>query len=118
MSSLDAYKDRSMQELFHMEAQAQTEVLTAGLLALEREPSDPAALEACMRAAHSLKGAARIVGLDAAVQLAHHMEDLLVAAQEGRLPLRSEHIDALLRGSDMLLRLGGGEAADLSLIHI
>lgn len=112
MSSLDAYKDRSMQELFHMEAQAQTEVLTAGLLALEREPSDPAALEACMRAAHSLKGAARIVGLDAAVQLAHHMEDLLVAAQEGRLPLRSEHIDALLRGSDMLLRLGGGEAAD------
>ena len=37
-----------------------------------------------MRAAHSLKGAARIVGLDAAVRVAHAMEDCLVAAQKGR----------------------------------
>ena len=32
-----------------------------------------------MRAAHSLKGAARIVGLDAAVRVAHAMEDCFVA---------------------------------------
>jgi two-component system sensor histidine kinase and response regulator WspE len=41
-----------------------------------------------MRAAHSLKGAARIVGMDAGVSVAHVMEDCLVAAQEGRLLLR------------------------------
>lgn len=110
--SLEEYKDHSMLELFHMEAEAQTEVLNAGLMALEREPSDPASLEACMRAAHSLKGAARIVGLDAAVQLAHRMEDILVAAQQDDLRLNPERIDALLRGTDMLLRLSGGEAAD------
>ncbi|WP_298207877.1 hybrid sensor histidine kinase/response regulator [Acidovorax sp.] len=110
--SLEEYKDHSMLELFHMEAEAQTEVLNAGLMALEREPSDPASLEACMRAAHSLKGAARIVGLDAAVQLSHRMEDILVAAQQGDLHLNPERIDALLRGADMLLRLSGGEAAD------
>ena len=36
-----------------------------------------------MRAAHSLKGAARIVGLDAGVGVAHAMEDCFVAAQTG-----------------------------------
>ena len=32
-----------------------------------------------MRAAHSIKGAAAIVGLDVVVQLAHAMEDAFVA---------------------------------------
>jgi two-component system sensor histidine kinase and response regulator WspE len=50
-----------------------------------------------MRAAHSLKGAARIVGVDAGVSVAHVMEDCLVSAQEGRLLLRPEHIDAAAR---------------------
>ena len=36
-----------------------------------------------MRAAHSLKGAARIVGLDVGVRVAHAMEDCFVAAQRG-----------------------------------
>ena len=39
-------------------------MLTSGLLALERDHALADQLEACMRAAHSLKGAARIVGLD------------------------------------------------------
>ena len=49
-----------------------------------------------MRAAHSLKGAARIVGLDVGVRVAHAMEDCFVAAQEGRLTLRQAQIDLLL----------------------
>ena len=110
--SLDAYQDSSMLELFHQEAQAQTQVMDSGLLVLEREPTDPAQLEACMRAAHSLKGAARIVGLDTAVSLAHVMEDLLVAAQSGTVRLNSTHIDALLRGSDALRHLSEGANVD------
>ncbi|WP_206196940.1 Hpt domain-containing protein, partial [Pseudomonas viridiflava] len=62
-------------------------------------------LEACMRAAHSLKGAARIVGVDFGVSVAHVMEDCLVSAQEGRLLLQAEHIDALLAGTDLLIRI-------------
>ena len=86
-----------MLELFRVEAEAQTQVLSAGLLALERNPTLADQLEACMRAAHSLKGAARIVGVDAGVSVAHAMEDCLVSAQEGRLHLLPEHIDVLLR---------------------
>ena len=99
-------RDASLMELFALEAEAQTAVLSAGLLALERNPSDPTQLEACMRAAHSLKGAARIVGVETGVQVAHVMEDCLVAAQAGDLRLGPEHIDALLQGTDLLLRIG------------
>ncbi|MCR8976513.1 hybrid sensor histidine kinase/response regulator [Pseudomonas sp. S11P7] len=98
-------RDASLLELFSLEAEAQTQVLSAGLLALERNPTQADHLESCMRAAHSLKGAARIVGIDSGVSVAHVMEDCLVSAQEGRLLLRPEHIDALLQGTDLLMRI-------------
>ncbi|MGC6373766.1 hybrid sensor histidine kinase/response regulator [Pseudomonas sp. K2I15] len=101
----DQMRDASLLELFGLEADAQTQVLSAGLLALERNPTQADQLEACMRAAHSLKGAARIVGVDAGVSVAHVMEDCLVSAQESRLYLLPEHIDALLQGTDLLMRI-------------
>src|SRR5471032_1950934 len=101
----DQMRDASLFELFTLEAEAQTQVLSAGLLALERNPTQAEHLEACMRAAHSLKGAARIVGVDAGVSVSHVMEDCLVSAQEGRLYLQPEHIDALLLGTDLLMRI-------------
>lgn len=105
----DQMKDASMLELFRLEAEAQTQVLSQGLLELERNPTQADHLEACMRAAHSLKGAARIVGLDAGVQVAHVMEDCLVGAQEGRLLLTPGHIDALLAGTDILLHIADAQ---------
>ena len=57
----------SMLDLFRMEADSQAQALTSGLLALERDPKAADQLERCMRAAHSLKGAARIVGLSVGV---------------------------------------------------
>ena len=99
-------RDASMLELFALEADAQAEVLNSGLLALERDPTAASHLEACMRAAHSLKGAARIVGLDGGVRVAHVMEDCLVAAQGGGIVLAPSHIDGLLQGTDLLQRIG------------
>jgi len=108
----DQMRDASLFELFTLEAEAQTQVLSAGLLALERNPAQADQLEACMRAAHSLKGAARIVGVNAGVSVSHVMEDCLVEAQEGRLHLAPEHIDALLMGTDMLMRIASpGESS-------
>ena len=98
--------DQSLLELFREEAAVQTRVLSDGLLALEHRPADAAALEACMRAAHSLKGAARIIGLQDGVDIAHVMEECFVGAQRGELQLTPAHIDVLLRGVDMLLRVG------------
>ncbi|MFB9122241.1 hybrid sensor histidine kinase/response regulator [Paraburkholderia dipogonis] len=99
----------SLIDLFREEARTQARVLNDGLLTLDRAPGDAAALEACMRAAHSLKGAARIVGVQVGVELAHAMEDCFVAAQEGRALLDAAWIDELLRGVDIVARIGNDE---------
>ncbi len=96
----------SLMDLFRSEAETNGEILSTGLLAMEQGTSGTAAtIEPMMRAAHSLKGAARIVGLDAAVKIAHAMEDVFVAVQEGRRTLNAGHVDLLLRGVDMLGRI-------------
>ncbi|MGT2473962.1 hybrid sensor histidine kinase/response regulator [Paraburkholderia terrae] len=101
--------DQSLLDLFREEAAVQTRVLSDGLLALEHRPADAAALEACMRAAHSLKGAARIIGLQDGVDIAHVMEECFVGAQRGELQLTPAHIDVLLRGVDLLMRVGDAQ---------
>ena len=88
--------DAGMFDLFRDEVRSHTDALAAGLLELEADPTSPQRIEPLMRAAHSLKGAARIVGIDTAVRLAHAMEDALVAAQAGRVRLGAADIDALL----------------------
>ncbi len=104
MSSPDL-SQMSMLELFRQEAESQTHVLSIGLLELEQNPSSADQLEACMRAAHSLKGAARIIGLAAGVDVAHVMEDCFVLAQRGELLLHRKQIDVLLQGVDLLTRI-------------
>ncbi|MYM26213.1 response regulator [Duganella sp. FT135W] len=94
----------SMLDLFRMEADSQTQILTDGLLAMERLKDDASAVESMMRAAHSIKGAAAIVGLEVVVQLAHGMEDAFIAAQLGKLALTPNRVDVLLAGVDLILQ--------------
>ncbi len=103
--SADNFGDMSMRELFALEVDTQVQVLTDALLALEANPLAADQLDACMRAAHSLKGAARIVNLEVAVRVAHQMEDCFVSAQRGSLRLQHRQIDWLLRGVDLLKRI-------------
>ncbi|HSU53328.1 MAG TPA: chemotaxis protein CheA, partial [Candidatus Dormibacteraeota bacterium] len=105
----------SMLELFRAEAETQTGILNGGLLELERGTGSPQAFDVLMRAAHSLKGAARIVNLQAAVRVAHALEDCFVAAQRGRLILRQAHLDVLFQGVDLLSRLPKGSDASMLL---
>lgn len=96
----------SLLELFQAEVGMHATTLDEGLVELESDPTNAEGLEALMRAAHSIKGAARIVGIDPAVKLAHAMEDCFVAAQGGSLAMTSPVIDALLAGADMLRTIG------------
>ena len=90
-----------MLDLFRLEAESQVVTLTEGILALERA-SSPSLLESLMRAAHSLKGAARIVNLSAAVRISHVLEDVFVMAQKGKIVLGANTTDILLRNVDLL----------------
>jgi two-component system sensor histidine kinase and response regulator WspE len=101
----ETFSDSTMLEIFRAEVETHVESLTSGLLALERDPNDTKHLDEMMRGAHSIKGAARIVGIDPAVRVAHVMEDGFVAAKNGKLTLRPDHVDVLLRGVDLLNRI-------------
>lgn len=101
----------SMLELFRLEAESQTEVLSAGILAIETLASTPETIESLMRAAHSLKGAARIVNLDAAVQVAHALEDVFIAAGEGRVTVTANDTDLLLASVDFLSGIAAADDA-------
>ena len=111
MSGQD-YSGSSMLELFRMEVDTHGAVLNNGLVSVADGTAGAPVLEALMRAAHSIKGAARIVGLQQAVKVAHAMEDCLVSAQQGRLKLRPSHVDVLLKGTDFLIRSGGDKMPD------
>ena len=95
-------REMSLYDLFASEVQSHLQPLDAGLLRLERDPADTGVIEPMMRAAHSIKGAARIVDLDGLVELAHAMEDCLVAVQAGRRRLGPADIDQLFRCIDVL----------------
>ena len=112
MSGQQDFSNSSMLELFRMEVETHSAVLNDGLVAVAGGTAGPELLEALMRAAHSIKGAASIVGLQYAVTVAHAMEDCFVAAQQGKIVIPPEHAELLLQGADYLLRSSGDMGSD------
>ncbi len=111
MSDLGGF---SMHELFKAEAETHCAALNDGLLKLESSPGDVSVVTPLMRAAHSMKGAARIVGIDAAVTVAHAMEDVLVHVQKGQETITRGRIDQLLEATDLLTRLAAQPEAQIA----
>jgi two-component system, chemotaxis family, sensor histidine kinase and response regulator WspE len=103
----------SMLDLFRLEVAEKITLLTDGLIALE-DGADANDLEALMRAAHSVKGAARVVGFESIVQIAHVLEDCFVAAQANQISLdRPEQVDVLLGSVDQIAQMSQLDAAEL-----
>ena len=87
------------------EAKGHLERIASGLLALESAPDDSAAIDGIFREAHTMKGAAGMVGMMRVSRLAHRLEDLLVELREGKRRATPELTDAMLRVVDGLGRL-------------
>jgi len=98
--------DPEMFLLFCTELQNSIAVINDNLLKIESDNRQKGELlESMMRAAHSIKGAARMIGIDAAVKLAHAMEDVFVAAQNNAITLKKDSVDLLLECSDLLIEI-------------
>jgi two-component system, chemotaxis family, sensor histidine kinase and response regulator WspE len=95
-----------LSDLFREEVRTNCQILTEGLVASEQGGASPERLEAMMRAAHSIKGAARVVKVEQGVRVAHAMEDCFVRAQRSELQLTGDVIDSLLAGVDLLQAIG------------
>ena len=103
--------DNEFLEIFRDEANERLDSIVDVLLALESGRADPDAVDALFRDAHTIKGAAAMIGLDDVRTLAHTVEDVLDAVREaGTFP--PDLADPLLRAADALRRqvAGTGEA--------
>jgi two-component system chemotaxis sensor kinase CheA len=94
---------RQLIDSFKTEQVEHVQKINQGLLALEKDPSGEERqdlLNEIFREAHSLKGAARSVGMTVIESLGHSLEDLLLHAKEGRLDFSPELFDLLYQALD------------------
>ena len=114
--------DDELRELFQTECEEHLQMLDDGLLRLETNPLDKPVLEEVFRAAHSLKGTARMLGVAGVETIAHHMEDELGSVRRGRAALNSTHIDRYsvgLAAMRLLVREAvTGQVADVDLTRV
>ncbi|GBH23691.1 hybrid sensor histidine kinase/response regulator [Burkholderia vietnamiensis] len=118
MSGDDDLSHLSLLELYREETRTQTQARSERRPVLEAREPDAAALDACMRAAPSLQGAARIVGVPPGVDIAGRMEECFVAAQAGAIALSAAHVDVPLAGVARLLRVADPDAPPVSATEI
>lgn len=92
-------------DLFCVELEAQAKILYQGLIEIEKKQKDEKLLESLMRAAHSVKGAARVVNILPIVRLAHLMEDCFEISRKEQKEIPVERVDQLLKSIDFLVSL-------------
>src|SRR3954452_6439930 len=86
---LSAGDDR-FREMFYEEARELLIALEEGLVELERRQGDRAHLDRTFRAAHSIKGAAGMVGLAAIAEFTHGIEAVLDRIRAAKLSVDSD----------------------------
>lgn len=93
---------RDPYKYFRVEARDLLDQVSRAALDLEQAPAaaDPAAR--LLRLAHTLKGAARVVGLRPVAEEAHAIEELLAPLRESAGPAPRERSDALFRSIDAI----------------
>lgn len=89
-------------EEFLKESTEQITTLNNALLALEADPEDEAAMEEIFRTAHTLKGNFAAMGFDAPSDLAHAIEDLLMAVRDDNTTVTPEMMDHIFGAVDQL----------------
>jgi two-component system chemotaxis sensor kinase CheA len=98
-------EDKELRSLFKIESEERLQHLDTGLLRLEETPSDLSLLEELFREAHSLKGAARMLGLTDIQTLSHQLEDALGAARKGEALLQAEALASMNKTLEAIRRM-------------
>jgi two-component system chemotaxis sensor kinase CheA len=88
-------EDEELAKLFKAESAEHLARLDDGLLHLEKTPTDQAILEEVFRESHSLKGAARMLGLSKIETASHGLETILNTARKGETPLTPDIIEQM-----------------------
>src|SRR3954447_16312958 len=94
--------DPELLATFRTQAEERVASLSAALVQRESRPSPRQVIGGLFRDAHTVKGSARMLGLDGVLQVAHRCEDLLGALRDGRLTVRRDVIELLLAACDRI----------------
>ncbi len=106
--------DPELVATFRAEVEERLASLTAGLLTLESHPRARDQIVVLFRDAHTVKGSAKMLGLDHVVAVAHLVEDLLGDLRDGRLAVRRDLTDLMLTSCDAIGRSMPGHAAPVA----
>ncbi|HWG92951.1 MAG TPA: Hpt domain-containing protein, partial [Mycobacteriales bacterium] len=105
--------DPELLATFRAEVEERLASLQSGLLDLERHSSPRQVVAGLFRDAHTVKGSARMLGLEHVLRVAHSMEDLLGGLRDGRLTVTRDVVDLLLAACDGIARALPGVDAPL-----
>ncbi len=105
--------DSEALDIFRAEADEHLRAIADGLFQLEKNPANEEALISVRRAAHTLKGAAAVVGVSDLADLAHSFEDLLVALSDHTMTMTPAIITLMLDTLQALEAIALGEKTDL-----
>lgn len=103
--------DFSLEELFCLEVGEQCALLTDSLPAALADVSVASSFDPLIRAGHTIKGGARVVGRLGTARIAHALEVVLLAAQRDRA-LSPDTASAVLRSVELLIRITAVDAAE------
>lgn len=98
-------EDKELAQLFKVESAEHLAHLDDALLRLEKTPDDPLLMEEMFRESHSMKGAARMLGISKIESAAHGMETIMNTARKGEVPLTSDSIERMTVGLNELRKL-------------
>jgi two-component system chemotaxis sensor kinase CheA len=79
--------------------------LSQGVVALEQDPGNTGLLKEVFRSAHTIKGAAKMMGFAEITRITHEMESVLGVMRDGHLQLTSDISDLLFEGVDAITLL-------------
>lgn len=104
-----ANSDTDLLAIFKDEVSEYLTLMNNVLLRIETSSADSELLRELNRVAHSMKGAARAVGIKPVEAVAHTMEAVFDAALNGRIELSPDACDLIYDGLDMIELVMGGE---------
>lgn len=94
----DGPAQRRLLSIFRTELPEQLDTISEGLLRLEKQSCvQPGEVNACMRAAHNIKGAAHSVGITPIGDIAHRLESIFDGLRTGDLQPSAELVNLCLQ---------------------
>lgn len=97
----DDLNDR-LRATFVQELEEQVRELNSGLLALEQHPADTERIRSLFRAAHTIKGAARVAGVPVVERICHAIESVFANIRDRRQKLTGSDFSLLFATCDAL----------------